>query len=161
MQSTRQLQEESAQLLRQLEAARELERAAEERHSNEDMAETEAALKGRREEVLGLRKRYAWLLEELDWRAVAEKGWAPERSEGNESPPVEGRAGRLRIVPQPLSGERGFVIRDHLKAKVAWVRRVPTPARASELLAEHGIQWQSEPITHKLSPLPEEVEEQQ
>jgi hypothetical protein len=161
MQSTRQLHEELAWLSAQLEAARDLERAAEKRHSNEDMAETEAALKGRREEALGLRERHAWLLEELDRRAVAEKGWAPERSEGNESPSGAGRAGRLHIDPHPLSGERGFVIRDHLRAKVAWVRRVPTPARASELLAEHGVPWEGKLITHKLSPLPEEVEEQQ
>ena len=43
MQSTRQLREELAWLSTQLEAARDLEHAAEERHSDEDMAETEAA----------------------------------------------------------------------------------------------------------------------
>jgi hypothetical protein len=65
MQSTRQLLEELAWLSAQLEAARYLERAAEERHSDEDMAETEAALQGRQEEVLGLRKRRTRLLKEL------------------------------------------------------------------------------------------------
>ena len=74
MQSTRQLHEELAWLSAQLEAARDLEHAAEERHSDEAMAETEAALEGRREEVLGLRERCTQLLKELDRRAVAEKG---------------------------------------------------------------------------------------
>ena len=49
MQSTRQLLEELAWLSAQLEAARDLEHTAEERHSDEAMAETEAALEGRPE----------------------------------------------------------------------------------------------------------------
>ena len=74
MQSTRQLHEELAWLSAQLEAARDLEHATEERHSDEDMAETEAALQGRREVVLGLRERRTRLVKELDRRAVAEEG---------------------------------------------------------------------------------------
>jgi hypothetical protein len=46
MQSTRQLREELVWLSAQLEAARYLEHAARERHSDENMAETEAALEG-------------------------------------------------------------------------------------------------------------------
>ncbi len=68
MRSTRQLHEELAWHSAQLEAARDLKHAAEERHSDEDMAETEAALEGRREEVLGLRERRTRLLKELDRR---------------------------------------------------------------------------------------------
>lgn len=79
-QSTRQLHEELAWLSAQLEAARDLEHAAEERHSDEDMAETEVALEGRREEVRGLRKRRTRLVKELGRRAVAEKGWEPDRN---------------------------------------------------------------------------------
>ncbi len=80
MQSTRQLHEELAWLSAQLEAARDLEHAAEERHSDENMAETEVALEGRREEVRGLRKRRTRLVKELGRRAVAEKGWEPDRN---------------------------------------------------------------------------------
>jgi hypothetical protein len=111
VQSTRQLHEELAWLSAQLEAARDLEHAAEERHSDEDMAETEAALQGRREEVLGLRERRTRLVKELDRRAVAEKGWEPDRNQGDEALPGTGsRAGRLRIGPHPLLPERGYVI---------------------------------------------------
>ena len=44
------------------------------------MAETEAALEGRREEVRGLRERRTRLVKELGRRAVAEKGWEPDRN---------------------------------------------------------------------------------
>lgn len=44
-------------------------------------------------------------------------------------------------------------------ATVAWVRRVPTPARAEELLREHGVEWEQELISHKLPPVPEKEEE--
>ncbi len=159
MQSTRQLHEELAWLSAQLEAARDLEHAAEERHSDEGMAETEAALEGRREEVLGLRERRTRLVKELDRRAVAEKGWEPDRNQGGEALPGTGRAGRLRIGPHPLLPERGYVIHDRARATVAWVRRVPTPTRAGELMHEHGVPWEAELLAHGLSPVPEEEEE--
>lgn len=103
MQSMRQLREELAWLSVQLEAARDLEHPAEKRHSDEDMAETEAALQGRREVVLGLRERRTRLVKELDRRAVAEKGWEPDRNQGGEALPGTGRAGRLRIGPHPAT----------------------------------------------------------
>jgi predicted nucleic acid-binding Zn-ribbon protein len=80
MQSTRQLHEDLAWLSAQLEAARDLEHAAEERHSDEDMAETDAALEGRRDDVRGLRERRTRLVKELGRRAVAENGWEPDRN---------------------------------------------------------------------------------
>jgi len=159
MQSTRQLHEELAWLSAQLEAARALEHAAEERHSDEAMAETEAALEGRREEVLGLRERCTQLLKELDRRAVIEKGWEPDRNQGGEALPGTGRAGRLHIGPHPLLPERGYVIYDRAWATVAWVRRVPTPTRAEELIREHGVLWEAELLAHGLSPVPEEEED--
>ncbi len=121
------------------------------------MAETEAALEGRREEVLGLRERRTRLLKELDRRAVAEKGWEPDRNQGDEALPGTGRAGRLRIGPHPLLPERGYVIYDRARATVAWVRRVPTPTRAEELMREHGVPWEAELLAHGLSPVPEEA----
>lgn len=159
MQSTRQLHEELAWLSAQLEAARVLERAAEERHSDEAMAETEAALEGRREEVLGLRERRTQLLKELDRRAMTEKGWEPDRNQGGEAVPGTGRAGRLHVGPHPLLPERGYVIYDRARATVAWVRRVPTPTRAEELIREHGVLWEAELLVHGLSPVPEEEED--
>jgi hypothetical protein len=41
---------------------------------------------------------------------------------------------------------------------VAWVRGVPSPSRASELLAKHGVQWEGELLSHTLSPVPEGAE---
>ena len=160
MQSTSQLREELSWLSAQLEAARYLEHAAQERHSDEDMPETEAALQGRQEEVLGLRERRTRLLKELDRRAVAQKGWEPDRNQGDEVLPGTGRAGRLRIGSHPLLPERGYVIYDRRRATVAWVRRVPTPARAEELMREHSVPWEGELLAHGLSPVPEEEEEE-
>jgi hypothetical protein len=159
MQSTRQLHEELAWLSAQLEAARDLERAAEERHSDEGMVETETALEGRREEVLRLRERRTRLVKELNRRAVAEKGWEPDRNQGGEALPGTGRAGRLRMGPHPLLPERGYVIYDRARATVVWVRRVPTPTRAEELLREHGVLWEGELLAHVLSLVPEGEEE--
>jgi carboxylate-amine ligase len=45
------------------------------------------------------------------------------------------------------------------RATVAWVRRVPTPTRAEELIREHGVLWEAELLAHSLSPVPEEEED--
>jgi hypothetical protein len=42
------------------------------------------------------------------------------------------------------------------RATVAWVRRVPTPTRAEELIRAHGVLWEAELLAHSLSPVPEE-----
>jgi len=47
---------------------------------------------------------------------------------------------------------------DRAEATVAWVREVPSPARAAELLAEYGVRWEGELLSHSLSPVPEEAE---
>jgi hypothetical protein len=155
--SSQWLEEELSQISKQLEIFRALERAADERHAVENMPETEAAHEGRREEADLLRDWRARLVKELDRRALEEKGWVPDCIGGVEVPGT-GRAGRLRIGPHPLLPERGFVIYDRELATVTWVRKVPTPARASELLCEHGILWEKELMSHSLSPVPEEEE---
>ena len=54
--------------------------------------------------------------------------------------------------------QRGYVLYDRAEATVAWVREVPSPARAAELLAEHGVRWEEELLSHSLSPVPQEAE---
>ena len=46
---------------------------------------------------------------------------------------------RLVLLP-----ERGYIIHDRVAATVAWVREVPSPALAAELLTEHGVEWEGE-----------------
>ena len=159
--STQLLEEELSRLSEQLEVARESESAAEKRHADENLPETERAQEGRREEAIRLRERRVRLVKELDRRAVEEKGWAPDQTEEGEALPGAGRAGALRIGPHPLFPERGFVIHDRKQATVAWVREVPTPARAEELLRKHGVTWEEELLSHSLSQVPEKEEEEQ
>ena len=83
-------------------------------------------------------------------------------NKGPDSTPVGsagcGRAGKLRIGPHPLLPERGYLLHDRSEGTVAWVRGVPSPSRASEILAEHGVEWEGELLSHTLSPVPEEAE---
>lgn len=156
--STRQLEKELALLSEQLEVVRDLEHAAEERHSEEGMAETETTLEGRKKEAERVRQRRTRLVKELNQRAVEEQGWTADHTEGGEVLVGAGKAGRLRIGPHPLLPERGYVLYDRVRAVVAWVRWVPTPARAEEVLREHGDEWEEELVSHKLLPIPEEEE---
>jgi hypothetical protein len=71
--STRQLKEELARLEEELEAARELEDAAEVRHAWEDAPETEAVLEARRTQAEHLGKQRDKLVGELRRRAVEEE----------------------------------------------------------------------------------------
>jgi hypothetical protein len=159
--SARQLEEELARLERELEAASDLERATERRHEDENTPETEVVLEARKTAAKSLRKRRVRLLGDLNQRAVEEQGWAPDDATGEgEATPGCGKAGTLRIGPHPLLPERGFVIHDRKRATVAWVRGVPSPALAAEILAEHGVKWEEELLSHSLSPVPEEAEEQ-
>lgn len=48
---------------------------------------------------------------------------------------------------------------DRSRTVVAWVRRVPTTARAEELLRQYGVEWEEELVSYGLSPVPEEEEE--
>src|SRR5688572_2203508 len=135
-----------------------------ERQADEGLPEMEAVRVARRTRTAHLRKERVGFLEELRRRAVKEKGWKPDAAEdtGTDGAPARtpgcGRAGRLRIGPHPLLPERGYVLYDRAEATVAWVREVPSPARAAELLAEHGIRWEGELLSHSLSPVPEEAE---
>ena len=157
--STQRLEEELSRLSEQLEVARDAESAVEQGgHAAEGTPETERAREGRREEADRLRERHARLVKEIERRAVEERGWETDRVGGVEEPGT-GRAGRLRIGPHPLLPERGYVIHDRGLATVAWVRRVPTPDRAAELLCEHGVPWEEEVMSHGLSPVPVEEEE--
>ena len=52
----------------------------------------------------------------------------------------------------------GWLIHDRSAGTVAWVREVPSPAGASEILAEHGVVWEAELLSHSLQPVPEEAE---
>jgi hypothetical protein len=163
-QSTHRLEEDMDRVEQELEAALVLERAAKDRHAEEGLPETEAVLEARRTRTAHLRKERVGFLEELRRRAVKEKGWKPDAAEdtGRDEAPARspgcGRAGRLRIGPHPLLPERGYLLYDRAEATVAWVREVPSPARAAELLAEHRVRWEGEPLSHSLSPVPEEAE---
>jgi hypothetical protein len=162
--SARALEEELSHLEEELAAARNLEHSTAERHAEEGSQETEAVLDARKIEAEHLEAERERLVAELRRRAVAEAGWehddagsagpdgAPGRSAGS------GRAGTLRIGPHPLLPERGYVLYDRSEGTVAWVRGVPSPSRASELLAEHGVQWEGELLSHSLSPVPEGAE---
>ncbi len=162
--STRALEEELARLEGELEAARGLEEEAGERHAKEDVPETEALLEARRTKAERLAGERESLVGRLRRRAVAENGWTPDDAGGSgaDGEPVPspgcGRAGKLRIGPHPLLPERGYLIHDRSEGTVAWVRGVPSPLRASEILAEHGERWEGELLSHSLSPVPEEAE---
>jgi hypothetical protein len=157
--STRQLEEKLARLEKELLAARDLEHATAERHAREDTPETEAVLEARRTHAEHLGKKREGLVGELRRRAVEEMGWAPDGGPGSgRAPSGGGRAGRLRIGAHPLLPERGYIIHDRVAATVAWVREVPSPALAAELLTEHGVEWEGELLSHSLSPVPEEAE---
>ena len=160
--STRHLKEDLARLEDEFEAARSPERATAERHAREDTPETEAVLEARRTQAEHLGNKRDGLVGELRRRAVEEMGWAPDGVEGPQADGASsgcGRAGRLRIGPHPLLPERGYILHDRVDATVAWVREVPSPALAAELLAKHGVEWEGELLSHNLSPVP--VEEQQ
>lgn len=160
----RELEEALVSLEEELEAARDLERATEERHDREGLPETEAVLQARRTRADYLEEERAALAGELRRRTVAEEGWSPDdaRGAGSDGPSVRstgcGRSGSLRIGPHPLMPERGYLLHDRAEETVAWVRRVPSPARAAEILAEHGVEWEEELVSHKLSPVPEGAE---
>lgn len=158
------LEVELAQVSKELEAANALACAAEERHADEKRQETEAARDGRREEADRIRERRARLAEkltkDLNGRIMEEKGWAPDSAGGDDESPESGKSGRLRVEPHPLLPERGFVLHGRKRATVAWVRRIPTPERAEKLLREYGVPWEGELLSHRLSPVPEEEEEE-
>lgn len=157
--STQRLKKELSRLSEQLlEVTHDSESATEKGHAAEGTPETERDREGRRGEADLLRERHARLIKEIERRAVEEQGWETDRV-GEVEEPGTGRAGRLRIGPHPLLPERGYVIYDRGLATVAWVRRVPSPARAAELLIEHGVPWEEELLSHGLSPVPEEEEE--
>ena len=146
--STRALEGELARLEEELEAARSIEGAAEDRHAREEAPETEALLKARRTQTERLAKEREGLVGELRRRAVAEGGWTPDDAGGTGTDgepalsPGCGRAGRLRIGPHPLLPERGYLLHDRSEGTVAWVRGVPSPVRAAELLSEPGVPWE-------------------
>ncbi len=142
---------------KELAAARLLERQTEERHDREGAAETEAVLGARRKHTRHLEEERGWLVTEIGRRAVAEGGWRPDDA-GPASSPACGAAGRLRVGLHPLLPERGWIIYDCSGGKVAWVRKVPSPARAAEILQEHGAEWEGELLSHSLLPVPEEAE---
>ena len=163
--STSQVREELGRVEKELAAARLLERQTEERHAREGVAETEAVLEARRTRASNLEEERGGLVDELGRRDVAEGGWRPDDAGGSlpdggpARSPACGMAGRLRIGPHPLLPERGWVIHDRSAGTVAWVRKVPSPAGAAQILHEHGVAWDGELISHSLSPVSEEVEE--
>src|SRR5918994_1540442 len=154
--SARALEEELRHLEEELAAARNLEHSTAERHAEEGSQETETVLEARKIQAEHLEAEREGLVAELRRRAVAEAGWehddAPVRSAGC------GRAGKLRIGPHLLLPERGYLLHDRSEGTVAWVRGVPSPSRASELLAEHGVEWEGELLSHTLAPVPEGAE---
>ena len=152
--SARALEEELRHLEEQLAAARNLEHSTAERHAAEGSQETEAVLEARRIQAKHLQAEREGLLAELRRRAVAEAGWEHDDAGGAGC----GRAGKLRIGPHLLLPERGYLLHDRSEGTVAWVRGVPSPSRASEILAEHGVEWEGELLSHTLSPVPEGAE---
>ena len=154
--SARALEEELRHLEEELAAARNLEHSTAERHAEEGLQETEAVLEARKIQAEHLEAEREGLVAEAGWEhddaGGAGPDGAPVRSAGC------GRAGRLRIGPHLLLPERGYLLHDRSEGTVAWVRRVPSPSRASELLAEHGVEWEGELLSHTLSPVPEGAE---
>ena len=163
--STGHAREELGRVEKELAAARLLEHQAEERHEREGVAETEALLEARRTRTGRLEEERGGLVDELGRRAVAEGGWRPDDAVGSlpdghpARSPACGMAGRLRIGPHPLLPERGWIVHDRSAGTVAWVRKVPSPAGAAQILHEHGVAWDGEIISHSLAPVPEEAEE--
>ena len=159
--STGHVREELSRVEKELAAARLLERQTEERHAREGAAETEAVLEARRTRASNLEGERGGLVDELGRRDVAEGGWRPDDAGGSlpdggpARSPACGMAGRLRIGPHPLLPERGWIIHDRSAGTVAWVREVPSPAGAAQILHEHGVAWDGELISHSLSPVPE------
>ena len=175
--STRRLREHLGRVEEELAAARLLERQTEElatarllkkqiegRHGREGAAETEAVLEARRTRASNLEGERERLVAEIARSTVAEGGWYPDDAGGvggdwePTRSPACGAAGRLRIGPHPLLPERGWIIHDRSEGTVAWVREVPSPAGAAEILQEHGAKWDGELLAHSLSPVPEEAE---
>lgn len=162
--SARALEEELRHLEEELAAARNLEHSTAERHAEEGSQETEAVLEARKIQAEHLEAEREGLVAELRRRAVAEAGWEHDAAggAGPDGAPVRsagcGRAGKLRIGPHLLLPERGYLLHDRSEGTVAWVRGVPSPSRASELLAEHGVEWEGELLSHTLSPVPEGAE---
>ncbi|HEV2741753.1 MAG TPA: hypothetical protein VGV91_01220 [Rubrobacter sp.] len=163
--STSLVREELGRVEKKLAAARLLEHQTEERHGREGLAETEAVLEARRTRTGHLEGERERLVAEIGRRTVAEGGWRLDDAEGalpNGEPARSlacGMAGRLRIGPHPLLPERGWLIHDRSKGTVAWVRKVPSPAGAAQILREHGASWDGELLAHSLQPVPEEAEE--
>ena len=161
---TSRLREELRRVEAELESARFLERLARERHEKEGSSETEAVRGTRRTRTGHLEEERGGLVDELGRRDVAEGGWRPDAAGGSPPDgeparsPACGMAGRLRIGPHPLLPERGWIIHDRSEGTVAWVRKVPSPAEASEILAEHGVAWGAELVAHSLEPVPEGAE---
>ncbi len=162
--STRRVREELGRVEKELAAARLLERQTEERHERGGSAETEAVLEARRTRAGNLQGERGGLVDELGRRAVAEGGWRPDEAGGSlpdggpARSPACGTAGRLRVGPHPLLPERGWIVHDRSAGTVAWVRKVPSPAGAAQILHEHGVAWDGELISHSLEPVPEEAE---
>ena len=154
--SARALEEELRHLEEELAAARNLEHSTAERHAEEGSQETEAVLEARKIQAEHLEAEHEGLVAEAGWEhddaGGAGPDGAPVRSAGC------GRAGKLRIGPHLLLPERGYLLHDRSEGTVAWVRGVPSPSRASELLAEHGVEWEGELLSHTLSPVPEGAE---
>ena len=163
--STGHVREELGWVEEELASARLLERQTEERHAREGAAETEAVLEARRTRSGNLEGERGGLVDELGRRDVAEGGWRPDDAGGSlpdggpARSPACGTAGRLRIGPHPLLPERGWMIHDRSEGTVAWVREVPSPAGAAQILHEHGAEWHGELLSHSLAPVPEEAEE--
>lgn len=159
--STGHVREELGRVEKELAAARLLERQTEERHAREGAAETEAVLEARRTRASDLEGERGGLGDELGRRAVAEGGWRPDDAGGTPADggparsPACGTAGRLRVGPHPLLPERGWIIHDRSAGTVAWVRKVPSPAGAAQILAEHGEEWDGKLIPRSLGPVPE------
>ena len=162
--STGRLRDELGRVEEELGSARLQEYRTGERHDREGTAETEAVLGSRRTRTERLEEERGGLVAELGRRAVAGAGWSPDDAGGSgpdggpAPPPACGMAGTLRIGPHPLLPERGWLIHDRSAGTVAWVREVPSPAGASEILAEHGVEWEAELLSHSLEPVPEEAE---
>ena len=158
------LEEDLGRLQKELASARRLEREAAERHDRMGTAETEAVLEARRTRIGYLLEERERVAVELGRLSVAEGGWHPDAaggtgSDGRPAPsPACGMSGTLRVGPHPLLPERGWLIHDRSEGTVAWVRSVPSPKRAAEILEEHGREWDPELLSHSLSPVPEEAE---
>ena len=156
--SARALEEELKHLEEELAAARSLEHSTAERHAEEGSQETEAVLEARKIQAKHLEAEREGLVAELRRRAVAEAGWEYDDAWGA-GPTARrcalrcGRAGSSASVPTPCCPSAATSSTTARRGRWRGLG-VPSPSRASEILAEHGVEWEGSSSPTRSRPCP-------